>query len=275
MRVGTVGDNVVDRYHGTGMMYPGGGAANMAVHARRFGCESLYLGVIGSDAAGALVAGSLTEEGVSLELCRRPDEANAITDVSISPTGNRVFTSFTSSTTPIVLAETDRARLAGSDWLYTNYSSGTEGLVPELAGLAPLAFDFSYKDEEYAAPLLRHVHAAAFSRDTLSDEEAVALIRRVQDAGPSIVVVTRGARGAIVARGGDVHFEPADRITPVDTLGAGDAFLARFVCGLGHDESLATAARAATMWASAVCLHHGAFGHAAPIAHDREETIDV
>jgi len=275
MRVGTIGDNVVDRYHDTGMMYPGGGAANVAVHARRFGCEAVYLGVIGSDESGELVAGSLAEEGVDLGLVRRPDEPNAVTEVALNATGNRVFTAYTPSRTPIRLEAADRERLAGSNWLYTNYSSGTEELVPAIAEIAPLVFDFSYKDESYASPLLSSVEVAAFSRDTLSDEEAVALIRRVQVNGSSTVVVTRGARGAMVARGDALHIEPADPIVPVDTLGAGDAFLARFVCGLEVGESLADAAHAATSWASSVCLHHGAFGHPAPIVQNSEETRDV
>lgn len=271
MRVGTVGDNVVDRYHDTGMMYPGGGAANMAVHAARFGAGAQYLGVIGSDAAGELVAGALAEEEVDLALSRRPDEPNAVTDVSLSPTGNRVFTGYAPSRTGIALNRADRDGLAGCDWLYTNYSSGVELAVPELAALAPLVFDFSYKDEEYAAAVLPHLRVAAFSRDTLSDDEALALIRRVQRAGASTVVVTRGARGAIVARDDEVHAEPAEPIVPIDTLGAGDAFLARFVCGIGVGESLAEAAGQATRWASAVCLHHGAFGHPAPFDAPRHD----
>jgi fructoselysine 6-kinase len=32
-----LGDNVVDRYVNEGMMYPGGNAVNVAVHARRSG----------------------------------------------------------------------------------------------------------------------------------------------------------------------------------------------------------------------------------------------
>ncbi|MFD2353648.1 hypothetical protein ACFSTC_36920 [Nonomuraea ferruginea] len=34
------GDNVVDRYLHAGLMYPGGSAANVAVHSRRLGATA-------------------------------------------------------------------------------------------------------------------------------------------------------------------------------------------------------------------------------------------
>ena len=40
MRLAGVGDNVVDRYRDLGLMFPGGQALNVAVHARRIGIES-------------------------------------------------------------------------------------------------------------------------------------------------------------------------------------------------------------------------------------------
>ena len=64
MRVCGVGDNVVDRYLGLDRMYPGGNALNVAVFCRRAGVEAAYLGITGSDEAGALVRESLVAEGV-------------------------------------------------------------------------------------------------------------------------------------------------------------------------------------------------------------------
>ena len=59
-----VGDNVVDCYPDLGVMFPGGNAVNVAVHARRAGASSAYLGAVGTDPAGDLVRGSLVAEGV-------------------------------------------------------------------------------------------------------------------------------------------------------------------------------------------------------------------
>lgn len=46
-----IGDNVVDKYLHTGIMYPGGNALNFAAYARLAGHESAFLGAFGNDDA--------------------------------------------------------------------------------------------------------------------------------------------------------------------------------------------------------------------------------
>ena len=262
MRMCSVGDSVVDRYAPGTTMYPGGGAANIAVHSARFGARASYLGVIGSDAAGRHVAAALRAEGVDLTRARFADEPHAVTEVRLEPSGDRTFLSYQPPATTIELDDDDRAFLVGSDWLYTNYSSGVEDDVPALAAIAPLAFDFSYKDLDYAGPLLPHVGIAAFSRsgDTLGACEE--LVRAALQRGPRIVIVTRGEAGAVIGSSDDHVIQPAEEFEPVDTLGAGDAFLARFVNGWLSGEDVRVASREASLWAARTCAHRGAFGHA-------------
>jgi hypothetical protein len=52
----------------------------------------------------------------------------------------------------------------------------------------------------------------------------------------------------------------------VDTLGAGDAFIARLLLGLIQDEPTAELVTAATAYATASCASFGAFGHATPLS---------
>ena len=60
---------------------------------------------------------------------------------------------------------------------------------------------------------------------------------------------------------GDIWRQPAYPTQVVDTLGAGDAFIARVLVGIVRDEpfdvSLATAAQVA----ATTCASYGAFGH--------------
>jgi fructoselysine 6-kinase len=270
MRVGAVGDNVVDIYRDSGLMYPGGGAANVAVQASRFGCEAIYIGAVGLDVSGQHVWESLIAEGVDLKFSRRVDAPNAVTNVSIDESGDRIFVSNKSISSDVNPTETDFQYLKGCSWLYTNYSSGVESKLVELSDVAPLAFDFSYRGLDYAKPLLPSVSIAAFSRDDLDDEETTSFVRMIQNLGPETVLVTRGAKGAVVAQGKEIVHQQAENIVPIDTLGAGDAFLARFVNGTYSGEGIAAAARSASEWAANVCLHFGAFGHPKAISTERK-----
>ena len=62
------------------------------------------------------------------------------------------------------------------------------------------------------------------------------------------------------------HAPPAPVRGPVvDTLGAGDAFIARLVVGLAVEEEPGAALAAAAEQAAATVSEFGAFGHGAPL----------
>ncbi|HEX2770842.1 MAG TPA: PfkB family carbohydrate kinase, partial [Micromonosporaceae bacterium] len=63
----------------------------------------------------------------------------------------------------------------------------------------------------------------------LTAEEVAAELRSL---GATAVVVTRGARGALVATGQRAVSVPAPRVTPVDATGAGDAVMAALIADL-------------------------------------------
>lgn len=65
-----IGDNVVDKYLHSGVMYPGGNALNFAVYARLAGCESAFLGAFGNDAAARHVQETLQELNIDSQRCR-------------------------------------------------------------------------------------------------------------------------------------------------------------------------------------------------------------
>jgi 2-dehydro-3-deoxygluconokinase len=72
------------------------------------------------------------------------------------------------------------------------------------------------------------------------------LATRVLALGPGTVVVKLGAEGALgVATGEEPILEPAVATTPVDTIGAGDAFVAGFIAIALEGATLSEALRAA------------------------------
>lgn len=260
LRMCSIGDNTVDRYVDHGMWYPGGSAANVAVHARRLGIDAGYIGIVGSDDASALVRRSLESESVDLARLRSEPGPNAFTDIYLDENGNRHFGDHSAPSSALILDDADLDYLRGCDWIHTGHSSATESQLGKMASIAPVMFDFSHSSLGYAAPLLEHTTISAFSRPELADAQCRELLTDVCSRGPSIAVVTRGAR-ATIARRGDFASQSAHEITVVDTLGAGDAFLAAFAANLMAGGTLAVALSAATEYAAESCMHLGAYGH--------------
>jgi fructokinase len=95
-------------------------------------------------------------------------------------------------------------------------------------------------------------HAAVDARQAALALEA--------ELGLELLVVTRGAEGALIARrgGGLVEGRPPEVAEVVDTVGAGDAFSAAMLLGLHRLWPLAACLRGALELAAAVCGLRGA-----------------
>jgi fructokinase len=112
---------------------------------------------------------------------------------------------------------------------------------------ATISYDPNARPSLMGAPAdaRRHIEEAIATADVvkLSDEDALWLCpgEELEDAiaawgalGPSLLVVTRGGAGAVVSvpSTGQVQTLPAPVVDVVDTVGAGDSFMAGLVSGL-------------------------------------------
>jgi fructoselysine 6-kinase len=263
-RLLSVGDNVVDLYPQHGAFYPGGNALNVAVHARRLGLAASYLGAVGTDPAGQAVLAALRSEGVDTARTRIVDGPNAYAVVELVD-GNRVFRDGSPGVSMFRLSADDLAAAAGYDVVHTGECSGMEAQLGELRRAARrLSFDFSERPWDYVERYAPLVDIATWSSPTGDVEAAIRAAERLRSLGPILAAVTLGPGGAVVVHDRVIHHAaPAGRI--VDTLGAGDAFIARLLAGLLRAEEPAERVAAATAYATAACASFGAFGHATPL----------
>lgn len=266
MQVCGVGDNVVDRYLGLDRMYPGGNALNVAVFCRRAGVEAAYLGITGSDEAGALVRESLAAEGVETTRARVSEHFNAFSQIGIDEGGNRYFIGSTPPPYRLVLDRDDMDYLASFDLVHSGDYGQIEGQLAELSDRVAVSFDFGSKPRSYAEPLLPHVSIATFSAPDEADASVRAQLDWAQAFGVKTVIVTRGAKGSVVYSEGRYHEQAPYPTTVVDSLGAGDAYIAGLIVGLGQGLELAEAAAQAARAAAEVCTYHGAFGYGRPLS---------
>ena len=261
MQLAGVGDNVIDRYRDLGLAFPGGQALNVAVHARRIGVESAYVGAVGDDGAGRHVLASIHAEQVDASHVRVVPGPNAWADVGLVE-GNREFLGGDPGVSCFELSDQDLRCLESVDVIHSSESSYLEGQLDSLASAAPLSFDFSIRREgAYLDPILPYVTIAEFSLADLGDDDALAWIEQVHRAGPRLVLATRGPSDAFLSDGRRVWRQPPNPTNVVDTLGAGDAFIAHVLVGFLRDEPFEVSLASAAQAAATTCSSYGAFGH--------------
>lgn len=249
----------------------GGAESNVAIALARLGTPVTWLSRVGADGFGERIVRSLLAEGVEVE---------AIVD-DLSPTGVMVKQRpTTDATRPVIYYRTGSAasRLAPGDLPALGIGDAAllhvTGITPALsesahaavleavavAGAAgvPVSFDVNHREALWRGRDAAATYRAIASGATIvfagldeaqlllgADLDAAAAADAIAALGPTQVVIKLGEDGCLALIDGVRHEVPAVPVQVVDTVGAGDAFvagyLAELLAGLPAEARLATA----------------------------------
>ncbi|MEO8262935.1 MAG: sugar kinase [Pseudolysinimonas sp.] len=252
-------------------LHIGGAESNVAIGVARLGRPALWMGRVGDDAVGRRVVRELRGEGVALALTV---DADARTGIMLKETPTAGFTRVSyyramSAGSRLSIADLDLEAIAGAAVLHVT------GITPALsesaadavdaaieaatAARVPVSFDVNHRatlwGDRDPAPVYRRIaeraqivfagpEEAALIVGEAEPEEQVA---RLAELGPRHAIVKLGGRGCVASLDGQVLAWPALPITTLDTVGAGDAFVAGYLTALlegdGPSERLALATR--------------------------------
>ncbi|WP_161965257.1 PfkB family carbohydrate kinase [Ornithinimicrobium cerasi] len=271
-----IGDNVTDCYVDQGRMYPGGNCVNVAVRAARAGARAAYVGQVGDDDRGQMLLDALAAEGVDTSRVRVIPGRTSITVVR-HVEGERYFGSTDLGVRTFIPDDDDLDFVAGFDLAHTSYCSGLEKVVPQIARRTRVSYDFDIiTDVAAAEELLPHVWVACLSASHLTEDQTGEAINWAHRHGPRWALATRGAQPAMVSHESSVVRARVVHTEPRDTLGAGDAFIARALCGiLARNVDAQELADAAAVEGSAACLEAGGFGHGADVTPSAASVVDT
>ena len=229
---------------GTGFAaLPGGKGANQAVAAARLGARVFMAGCVGADSFGAALRAGLADAGVdTTHVAEAPGPSpvptgTALIAVDAAGANQIVVVSGANAATGPALIDRALAAIPGPGILLVQHEIPPGSVAYALrAGRAagwfvllnpaparPVppdllpAIDLIAPNETEAAALLGHPLRSA--------DEAIAGARALVAAGARAALITLGAAGAVYADAASIHLQPPVPVRPVDTTGAGDAFL--------------------------------------------------
>ena len=231
MKIACVGDNCIDYYDDSGLAFPGGNPVNVAVYLKRLGAESSYLGAVGTDRYGELLLRRLAEKGVDISHVQLMAGSTALCHVT-HVCGDRILGSYDEGVmASFALRREGLAFLRSFDLVVTGLWGHVENDLEEIRSMGiPVAFDGAERPFDPAGrTALKHTDIAFFSDDRTDGKCLKEKIREVAGSGPRVVVATRGSKGSIAFDGRQFYTYPPAKCDVVDTMGAGDSYIAGFL----------------------------------------------
>lgn len=231
MKLVCLGDNCIDFYDADGKGYPGGNPVNVGVYTCRLGGEAAYIGAVGTDPNGKLLLEALAAKGVDVSRVQVCPGTTAVTHVSMVE-GDRVFGDYDEGVmADFRLREEDFSFIREHDMAVCALWGHVEHHLARIRAMGvPVAFDCSDRpDGPEASVAIPSSNIVFFSDDSSEDEALQSKLRDVFAKGPELVVATRGSRGSLAFDGTDFYAHGIVNCPVVDTMGAGDSFIAGFL----------------------------------------------
>ena len=229
---------------------PGGAPANvLAMHAR-LGGKTAFIGMVGNDAFGQFLRKTMKDAGIDVSGLQTTADVNTtLAFVQLDDKGDRSFSFYRNPGADICLRAEDVPQTLLKDCRIFHFGSVSLTDEPSRSATlyaakaakesgAVISYDPNYRtplwksEEEAVAIMQKGLELADVVK--VSEEEmflltgergleagAAALAR----AGASLVLVTRGAKGAFFYTAHCHGSCPAYRVPVIDTTGSGDAFL--------------------------------------------------
>lgn len=232
----------------------GGAESNVAIGLRRLGVSSTWLSALGSDSFGKVIRDTLESEGVHVHAETDPERhtglmfktpvTNADPDVQYYRAG--------SAASALGFTPEMRVSLSGARWIHLS------GIFPALSDRArqttmaiidfavdqgiPYSFDINYRSQLWSKVEARSTFLTMASEATIvfggvTELEILVghydrvddLLTAVANLGPAEAVAKLGQDGAMALCDGRHYAVPAHSVEVVDTVGAGDAFVAGYL----------------------------------------------
>lgn len=251
-RILVVGESLIDvvnRPDGSTLEHVGGSPANVAVGLARLGHDVTLATMIGADDRGTRIADLLGREGVALTAGSIGAHRTSVATATLDATGAAAYTFDLAWELPEGQPREGRTHVhTGS--IAATLEPGASAVLSTLQAARPGA-TISY-DPNARPSLMGDPHEVRAKMEQLiglsdvvkaSDEDIAWLydgapvsdiLRLWGLLGPPLLVVTRGDKGALIGLTvtGELTSIDSPAVDVVDTVGAGDSFMAGLVSGL-------------------------------------------
>jgi len=239
----------------------GGAPANVACAIAKLGGRSSFIGSVGDDPFGNYLLNTLEDYGVDISLAQRSGIFTTLAFVSLAENGERDFVFSRGADRELLYLPEVKSQFPGNmihlgaatallggplEKAYSHYffDALTEGAL--------ISFDPNYRmdlwkkrEKDFIRKCLPFIEKAQLCKFSLEEAQLLSGKKNLQDAckelhqiGTPVIAVTLGPDGTYLSSPSGQQTVPSIHIKPVDTTGAGDAFIGCLLYQLSKLENL-------------------------------------
>lgn len=262
-----------------GTMFIGGAPLNVAAHFRRLGGEALLFSVVGEDQRGLRALKEMEALNLSTALISRHPHLPTGTALVLRDGGFCIARPAAFDALSLDEGALQRIQAFAPDWIYfgtlAQTTPETHSITETILSILPHAkciYDVNLREGHWNLALVKKLCHMA-TRVKLNESEAQ-ILHKFTRGTPfdleifcktwctehqiDLLCVTMGHLGCVLYSDGEFSHFPAYPVEVVDTVGAGDAFVAALLYGFGESWPLEQASRMANAVAAVVASRAGA-----------------
>ncbi len=227
---------------------PGGAPANVACAIAKLGGNSKFIGCVGNDPFGAFLLNVLQENNVDISLTQRSKTFTTLAFVSLADDGERDFV-FSRGADKKLMYDSDVKKAFKGNILHLGAATALLGgdlekaygryFFDALTQNVFISFDPNFrsdlwKDEKdvfikKCMPFIEKADLCKFSLEEAQllsgEKDTINACNVLHEIGAKIITITLGGEGTLLSTTEYKETIPSIKVTPVDTTGAGDAFI--------------------------------------------------
>jgi fructokinase len=236
---------------------PGGSPYNVAIGMSRLGASSALLTGMSDDMLGARLASILEAEGVACDYLVRTQRRTTLSLVGVDESGGPSYAFYGAGSADCSLTEADLPQIANEvrGLHFGSYSIAVNPVADAFAALLArtpgrfVSLDPNVRPtiEPDMAVWTKRIDALRPQTTLLkvSDEDIamlhpganpVDIVKAWAKDGPALVVLTQGGEEAVAVRGEEIFRATPPKTKVVDTVGAGDTFMASLLAEMSKQD---------------------------------------
>ncbi len=232
-------DNCIDVYYKLDRYYLTGNSIDFALNYKALGGDVTEMTILGNDVFAMALAERLKEKEIPLRVIKQVDRPTGMATMDLVE-GDKKHLHFEGNAMELIeLSDEDLEFVKQFDIVYAERWAKIDRYVRKLKQPGQIwVYDFSKRLElESNDSILPYIDYAFFSYDRDDDYIRNFMINTKQK-GTGCVIAMLGEYGSLAYDGNQFYELNAEKVSVVNTVGAGDSYIAAFTYGVSLGETI-------------------------------------